>query len=81
MSDEDTAGDEEEVSITCRRLPARSSIFAPVAERLLTRAVSRTRSDAFRFPPSFLRRADGPSSVRIATSMSPSLSRSPSASD
>src|SRR6188768_3138884 len=35
-SEGDTAGDEDEVSSTCRRLPALNSIFAPNADRLLT---------------------------------------------
>src|SRR5262245_34760906 len=49
-----TGGDEDDVSIVCRRLPARRSTFAPSALRLLTRPVRRTRSEALRSPPSFL---------------------------
>ena len=46
-------GVEAMVSIRWRRLPARTSTFAPTALRLLTRAARRTVNDACRLPPSF----------------------------
>ena len=58
-----------------RRLPARISIFAPTALRLLTRAVSCTRTERDRLPPS-LRRRRISVGVRNSASMSPSPSTS-----
>src|SRR5258705_1852190 len=62
----DTAGEDEDISRTWRRLPALSSTFAAAAERLLTRGTRRTRNDALRLPPSFLKRRRAPVFVRIA---------------
>src|SRR5437763_16666985 len=70
-------GVDEELSRRWRRLPARRSIFAPRPERLLTRAVSRTRIDALRLPPSLRHTATCPAEAADAmTSISPSPSTS-----
>ena len=54
MSLGDGDGHALDVSSFWRRLPARSSIFEPIALRLLTLPDRRTRSDACLLPPSLL---------------------------
>ena len=71
-------GTAAEVSIFCRRLPARISTLAPTAPLLETRPTSCSANERLRLPPSFTsrRRARG---VATSASASPSASRSATA--